>query len=805
MWPQNRWAIGTLMVVLLCVAVIEYGKARANFAPVSILTNRYDTQRDGLNAAETALTLSDVNAQSFGKLFSDQVDGNIYAEPLYVPGLTINGATHNVVYVATENDNVYAFDADQAGPPLWQVSFLDPANNVTAVKETQIGCNDITPTYGITSTPVIDPSTETIYVVASTSENGAITYRIHALDLTTGQEKFNGGQLITATVPGNTPADSKNGQVAFNPSRELQRPGLLLVNGVVYAGFGSHCDIDPFHGWMLGYEAADLSQQVYVYNSTPDLGQGSNGSSNTGHPSENDQAEGSIWEAGTGPAIDQSGDMYVSTGNGSYDSLLTTPIDVGDSVLRLGVRSGSFGLVDWFTPFNEASLDANDLDLGSGAPVVLPDQPSAPQHLLVMAGKNGAIYLLNRDLMGEYSPTTDNVVAKVASPNGSKNWSTPAYWDGMIFFIMSKDVPRSYTLANGTLTAASSGTHNFPFLGGQPVISANGDNDGILWALEYPGKSTTLTPGILHAYDARNLSVELYNSDPNYAPGGPACTTDCGIKFAVPTVVNGKVYVGTTTELDVYGLTNATPTPSPSPTASPSPSPSGTPTPTPSASPTSSPTVSPSPQPTATPTVAPTRTPNPTATPTNTPMPTPTRTPDPTPTAMPTATATATPTVAATPTPTLAPTATPTEPPGTPIPTPTSTPTMQATPTPTPTPAPVVTPGRLGVSLRRLNLHRVGTDTARGRILRIINRARTGVLVGNIEAPSAPFTITAPAPFAWARIKRLLLRSNSRPSRPEPSPAHSQSLATTPQIRRWRYRSAVSVCRAGWACRDESR
>ncbi|MGH9824087.1 MAG: Ig-like domain-containing protein, partial [Blastocatellia bacterium] len=524
----------------------------------------------------------------FGKLFADQVDGNIFAEPLYVPGLTINGATHNVVYVATENDSVYAFDADQPGPALWRVSFLDPANNVTAVKETQIGCNDVVPTYGITSTPVIDPSTGTIYVVANTSENGVVTYRIHALDITTGAEKFNGGQVITATVPGNTPADSTNGQVTFNPSHELQRPGLLLLNGVVYAGFGSHCDIDPFHGWMMGYDASDLSKQMYVYNTTPNLGQGSNASSNTGHATENDQAEGAIWEAGTGPAIDQSGDMYVSTGNGSYDSLLATPTDVGDSVLRLGILpNNAFGMVDWFTPFNEASLDSNDLDMGSGAPMVLPDQSSEPQHLLVMAGKNGTIYLLNRDTMGEYHSSTDDVVDKVPSPSGSKNWSAPAYWNGMVFFIMSGDVPRSYTLANGTLTAASAGTHKFPFLGGQPVISANGGSDGILWTLEYPGTSTTVTPGKLHAYDARNLSTELYNSDPNYVSGGPACTTDCGIKFAVPTVVNGKVYVGTTNELDVYGLTGgATPSPSPSPSASPSSTPSGTPSATPTPTPT---------------------------------------------------------------------------------------------------------------------------------------------------------------------------------------------------------------------------
>jgi hypothetical protein len=344
MLSATRWVVGILVMALLCVAVIEYGNARmANSAstPVSILTNRYDNQRDGQNTAETQLTTANVNASSFGKLFADQVDGNIYAEPLYVPGVTINGTPHNVVYVATENDSVYAFDADKAGPALWHTSFLNAANNVTAVGQGQVGaenstpgCDDIHPVYGITGTPVIDPSTNTIYMVANTSESGVVVYRIHALDITTGAEKFNGGQVISASVPGTNPADNFSGQVVFHATQHLQRPGLLLQGGVVYAGFGSHCDLDPWHGWLLGYQASNLSNQMYVYNTTPNIGQGPNST-------QNNEGEGAIWASGTGPSTDQNGGIYVGTGNGSYDQNVSPPTDVSDSILRLGISSGS--------------------------------------------------------------------------------------------------------------------------------------------------------------------------------------------------------------------------------------------------------------------------------------------------------------------------------------------------------------------------------------------------------------------------------------------------------------------------------
>ncbi len=554
---------------------------------VSVLTNRYNNQRDGLNASEAILTTANVKSTSFGKLFAAQLDGNAFAQPLYVPGVSINGGIHNVVYVATENDSVYALDADTSGAPLWKANFLDPDNGITTVSANDVslknalpGCVDVKPQYGITGTPVIDPNTNTIYVVANTSDNGIQNYRLHALDITTGQEKFGGPVLIQASIPGTGTDNDGNGNVLFDGTQELQRPGLLLVNGVVYIAFGSHCDLTPWHGWMLGYSASTLSQ-LYVYNTTR------NGD------------ESAIWMSGTGPASDQSGDIYLSTGNGSFDAALSPPVNVGNSLLRLGVRNGSFGMVDYFVPSNQATLNAADYDLGSGGIALLPDQATGPAHLMVSAGKNGTIYLNNRDSLGHYDAATDHVLQKIPSPNPNTNlnWSTPAFWNGRMYVIMSKDIPRSYTLNNGSLTAASQGTHTFAFLGGQPVISANGNSNGILWTIEHKGSQRTTGAALLHAWDALDLTKELYNSDQNGATDVPGL----GIKFSVPTIANGKVYVGTQTELDVYGIT-ATGTPTPTPTSTSTAAATATAARTPTVTPTTTRTATAIPTPTTVPT-----------------------------------------------------------------------------------------------------------------------------------------------------------------------------------------------------------
>jgi hypothetical protein len=527
-----------------------------------VLTNRYDNQRDGLNSSEVILTPANVNSSSFGKLFAMPLDGNDYGQPLYVPAVSISGTTHNVVYVATENDSVYAFDADN-GSQLWMTSFINTANGITTVsnqivsdKNALPGCVDIKPQYGITSTPVIDPTTNTIYVVANTDDNGTQNYRLHALDITSGQEKFGGPVLIQASVPGTGDDNDGNGNVLFDPTQELQRSALLLLNGVVYIGFGSHCDLDPWHGWLLGYNASNLSQ-TYVYNTT------ANGS------------EGAIWMDGTGPATDQSGDIFLSTGNGTFDMGTTPPVDVGNALLRLGIRNSVFGMVDYFVPSDYATLNTDDYDLGSAGVAVLPDQTSGPAHVMVSAGKNGTIVLANRDNLGQFNASSDQVLFEIPSPNPDTilNWSSPAYWNGLVYFIMSKDVPRSYTVSGGTLTAASVGTHTFPFLGSQPVVSSSGNSNGILWTIENKGSTVVSGSGLLHAWNALNLTSELYNSDQNGTtdvPGGGS------VKFSVPTIANGTVYVGTQTEVDAYGLTgNATPTPIATATATPT----ATPTP----------------------------------------------------------------------------------------------------------------------------------------------------------------------------------------------------------------------------------
>jgi hypothetical protein len=553
---------GLLLLTAIVVAVAPTVSAQtAN----SVLTYRFNNHGDGENTSETTLTPSNVNASQFEKLFSDPVDGAIYAEPLYVPGVLVGTTTHNVVYVATENDSVYGFDADAAGPPLWHSSFL--GNGITPVQDSQVGnCVDITPQYGITATPVIDPTTHMLYVVANTMESGVNTYRLHALDITSGSEKFSGPVLLPS-VKGTGAGSDANGNIVLDPTHQDQRTGLSLVNGVLYFGFASHCDIAPWHGWVVGYNASDLSP-LYVYNVTP------NGS------------EGGVWQSSGQPTFDQSGDIYVATGNGTFD-VNTGGVDYGDSMLRLGIRNGVFGVIDYFTPFDQGTLSTKDLDLGAGGMVVLPDDaagPSGPTHLLIHAGKKGTIYLVDRDNLGHFNGSADHVVQEITGQLKT-NFSTAAYWNGHVYFIASQDVPKSFSLAGGVLssTPVSKGTHTFAGRGSQPIVSADGTSNGILWTLEHQGSTVTTGAGLLHAYDALDLTKELYNSD----QFGNQDVAGASVKFAQTTVINGKVYVGGQQQLDVYGPVPGTPRPTPTSTTTPTPTPTSTPTPLASVSPTS--------------------------------------------------------------------------------------------------------------------------------------------------------------------------------------------------------------------------
>jgi hypothetical protein len=469
------------------------------------------------------------------------VDGYVYAQPLYVPAVAIPGnGTHNVLYVATEHDSLYAFDAD-TGSQLWHVTFL--LNGATTLTPSNVGgTQDINPEIGITGTPTIDPTTNTLYVVVNTVESSDIIYRLHAIDITTGAEKLGGPVLMTASAPG-TATDGNGSSVPFNGQWENQRPGLLLLNGFVYIGFAAHGDNGPWHGWILAYNKTTLAQSG-VWCTSP------NGKGN------------GIWESGAGIAADASGNAYIATGNG--DDTVATPapppsttIDYGDSLVRLSLTNGVPVPTDYFTPWNQASLDSSDTDLASGGVLVLPDQTTGPfPHILIQSGKQGEVYVVNRDKMtsdGSHycngCSSDPEIIQSLSS--GAGLWSMPAYWNGQIYLWGNGGNLEAYSLTNGTLsqspTSKSAESNGFP--GATPVVSSNGTSNGIVWAVETDAY-TSSGPAILRAYNATNVSNLLYGS--NLTSGrdtlGPA------VKFVVPVVTNGKVYVGTQQQVNVFGL-----------------------------------------------------------------------------------------------------------------------------------------------------------------------------------------------------------------------------------------------------------
>jgi hypothetical protein len=506
-----------------------------------VFTYHNDNGRTGQNLNETVLNTANVNTTQFGKLFSYALDGYVYAQPLYIEGVSIPAqGTHNVVYAATEHDSVYALDADGPTPiVLWHSSFIDPASSITTVPATDITGGDLIPEIGITGTPVIDLAQNALYVVAATKElvSGVYQYfqRLHALSLTTGAELPGSPVVIAASVPGKGIGQS-GGSVAFNPLLENQRPGLLLLNGIIYVVWGSHNDQNPYHGWVIGYSETPLQMET-VFNTTPNA------------------AEGGIWQAGAGPAADTSGNIFVATSNGTFDANLGG-VDFGDSFLRLSTTSGALAEADYFSPYNQGIMSIENLDLGSGGALVLPDQPGPVPHLLVGGGKTATLYLVDRDSMGGYGPGSDNIVQELedvlnvpAANVGIRG--LPAYWNGHVYVGASADVVKAFELSNGLLSTfpfSQSPTKNF-YPGATPTVSSNGSTNGLLWVLQTDGYAKG-TPAILHAYDANNVGDELYDSKKlaSRDSAGPA------VKFAVPTVANGKVYVGAQSQLNVYGL-----------------------------------------------------------------------------------------------------------------------------------------------------------------------------------------------------------------------------------------------------------
>ncbi len=518
-------------------------------AGVAVLTYHNDIARTGLNPNETELNLTNVNPSSFGKLFSHAVDGYVYAQPLVLTNVSIPGqGVRNVVYVATEHDSVYAFDADTNAAALWQVSFLNPAAGVTTVSSDDVDCEDLLPEIGITSTPVIDAASGTIYVEAKTKEVAAgvtnFVHRLHALDVATGAEKFGGPVIVQPSVPGTGDGNDSNGQVPFNGLTHLNRMGLLLSRGVVYIGTASHCDNGPFHGWLIGYGAQTLTLSN-VLNLTP------NGS------------DGGLWESGCAPGGDTNGNIFLISGNGTFDA--STNNDYGNSFLKLSATNG-LQVADYFTPFNQDYLSLTDFDLGSGGTLLLPDEAgsTAHPHLLVGAGKEGRVYLLDRDNLGQFQAGSDSQI--VQSLPGAINpcFDTPAYFNGLIYFLGVSDTLKAFSISNGVLAttpqAESPARYDFP--GATPSVSANGTSDAIVWAIQADTYDVS-GPAVLHAYNATNVALELYNS--LQADGGARDYPGAGVKFSVPTVANGKVYVGTQNGLAVFGNALFVATPSISP------------------------------------------------------------------------------------------------------------------------------------------------------------------------------------------------------------------------------------------------
>jgi hypothetical protein len=500
---------------------------------VDVITYHYDNGRSGQNLNETALTPANVKSATFGKKGEFTVDGKVDGQPLYLSQVTVGGQKMNVLYVVTEHGSVYAFDADSVNGTtstlLWKTSTLGAGETTSDNR----GCGQVTPEIGITATPVIDRARNAIYVVAmSKNSSGAYFQRLHALNLSSGAELFGGPQNITAAFPG-TGDNSSGGNVVFDPKQYKERPGLLQINGTIYTTWSSHCDFRPYTSWVIAFSAATLAQ-TSVLNLVP------NGSG------------GGIWMAGTAPAADSSGNLFFILGNGDFD---TTPNasgfpandNCGNCFVKLSTSSG-LRLADYFTPHNTVAESNADQDFGSGGGILLADatdSTGATRHLSVGAGKDSLIYVVDRDSMGKFNPTTDQIYQEISGQLGGPVFSMPAYFNGTVYYGAVGDALKAFPVVAAKLagTPSSQSTHHFGYPGTTPSVSANGTANGIVWAIENGG-------AVLYAYDATNLTNELYNS--NQAANSRDHFS--GNKFITPVVVNGRVYVGTAASVAVFGL-----------------------------------------------------------------------------------------------------------------------------------------------------------------------------------------------------------------------------------------------------------
>jgi hypothetical protein len=520
----------TLFVKRLILFALAAGSSLA-FSQ-DVLTYHNNNARTGLNSIETILTPSNVNSAAFGKLFVLVVDGRVDAEPLYLSQVTIQGATHNVLIVATEHDSVYAFDAD-SGSQLWKISTLGAGETTSDDR----GCSQVTPEIGITSTPVINRpkgSNGVIYVVAMSKDSSGNYYqRLHALNATNGVELYKGPVAIAAQYPG-TGDNSSGGFVVFDPAQYKERSGLLLEEGMLYLTWASHCDIRPYTGWIMGYNPTTLAQKT-VINVTP------NGN------------EGAIWGAGAGLTADSAGNIFFLDANGVFDTTLTssgfpTSGDYGNAFIHLTNKSG-LAVADYFEMDNGVQESDSDTDLGSGGALLLPTMKDASGNtwqLAAGAGKDSNLYIVNRTSMGKFGSSSNNIYQELAGALPGGLWSMPAFFNNRLYFGPVNQPILAFQFKNALLgnKAAAKTTHAFAYPGATPSISANANQNGIVWVAE------NTNPAVLHAYNATNL-VELYNT--NQAAGGRD-QFGAGNKFITPLIINGKVYVGTTTGVGVFGL-----------------------------------------------------------------------------------------------------------------------------------------------------------------------------------------------------------------------------------------------------------
>lgn len=513
--------------------IILLGLSFGQTSQAQMTTAQYDNARTGANLNETMLTPQNVNQQQFGKLFSLKVDGDVYTQPLFLPSLQIPGkGRHDVVFVATEHDSVYAFDAyGNPSTPLWQVSLLK--NGDTTVPARDVACPFIRPEVGITSTPVIDARSGMLYVLARTKkpdlpEGKQYSQHLHALSVLTGKEKLGGPVEIHATVHGRA-EDSKNGVLAFEPLRENPRAALLLSDGLVYLTWGSSCDVGPYHGWVIAYDAKTLQQKA-VFNASPNAD------------------DSGFWASDTGPAADKSGNVFIATGNGRFD-VAKGGKDYGDTLLKLRLNSNSLQVADYFTPSNSDELEAKDHDLGSGGPMLLPDQPGPHPHLALIGGKGPMLYLVDRDRLGHYQPG-NNSHAVQTIPTSRGIYGSTAYWNHHVYLLSDHDALRDFEITNGKLNFKAASTFKLEDHAATPTVSANRSKDGIVWVVSSKGWNSPDRKAVLYAADASDVTHLLYASDQNSARD----EAGYALRFNIPTIAHGHVYIGAKGEVDVYGL-----------------------------------------------------------------------------------------------------------------------------------------------------------------------------------------------------------------------------------------------------------